>query len=230
MASAPSRNSANKQRRIKKIDRAGVPRGERATRSASIPVLWAATMLASASSCANAGKFIWVDEYSPSAATAPRPYVIGVGDVIKVTVFNHDQLTQRVRVREDGKVTLPLLGDVVAAGYTPSDLAQILEKRLAELVKSPSVTVSVEEVKPQTFMVMGEVARPDSYTLEPGMGVLQALALAGGLTADASGDRIFVLRQDPSPVRIRFTYERLIHQSGQAVTFQLRAGDVVVVE
>ena len=122
------------------------------------------------------------------------------------------------------------LNDVDAAGYTPVALGQVIERRLAELVNAPRVTVSVEETKPQTVMVVGEVPRPGSFPYDASATVLQVLATAGGLTQDASGDRIFVLRQTPTPVRIRFSYDRLRRQEGRGAAFRLRPGDVVVVE
>jgi polysaccharide export outer membrane protein len=178
----------------------------------------------------NPGRFVWVDQYAEPPAVGEKPYVIGVGDVIQVRVFNQDQLSARVKVRNDGRVSLPLLNDVDAAGYTPVVLAGILETRLKELVKAPSVTVSLEETKPQTVMVIGEVVRPNSYPLDVASGVLQALAVAGGLKDDASSNRIFVHRQNPAPALIRFSYESLLNPNGRAASFKLRPGDVVVVE
>jgi len=171
-----------------------------------------------------------VDQYSEPSAPRDPPYVLAVGDIIQVRVFNQDQLSARVRVRPDGKITLPLLNEMVAAGLTPLALSRILEDRLKDLVKNPAVTVSLEEIKPQTVTVVGEVARPNSYPLEMASGVLQALASAGGLTPDADGNRILVLRQNPIPVRIRFTYEALVQQQPAAINFRLRSGDVVLVE
>ena len=176
------------------------------------------------------GKFVWADQYQEPPPPPEEPYVIAVGDTIQVRVFNQDQLSARVRVRPDGKVSLPLLNEVVAAGLTPLELSRVLEQRLKDLVKTPAVTVSLEETKPHTITVVGEVVKPNSYPLEVATGVLQALAIAGGLTPDASDDRIFVLRQAPSPVRIRFTYEALVRQQPAAINFKLRSGDVVLVE
>lgn len=183
-----------------------------------------------ASSCADLGKYVWVDQYKEPSEAAEKPYTLAPGDTIQVRVFNQEQLSARVKVRADGKVSLPLLNDVDAAGYTPVALGQVIERRLAELVNAPRVTVSVEETKPQTVMVVGEVPRPGSFPFDASATVLQVLATAGGLTQDASGDRIFVLRQTPTPVRIRFSYDRLRRQEGRGATFRLRPGDVVVVE
>ena len=197
-------------------------------RPAWILVAWAIVFAGSA--CSNVGKFVWADQYQEPPPTPEEPYVIAVGDTIQVRVFNQEQLSARVRVRPDGKVSLPLLNEVVAAGLTPLELSRVLEQRLKDLVKGPAVTVSLEETRQHTITVVGEVAKPNAYPLEVATGVLQALAIAGGLTADASSDRIFVLRQKPSPVRIRFTYEALVHQQPAAINFRLRSGDVVLVE
>jgi len=176
------------------------------------------------------GSYIWVEDYHgpPADATA---YVIGVGDTLQIRVFNQDQLsTTKAKVRADGKISMPLLNDVDAVGTTPTELGQKIETMLKGFVKNPLVTVSLEETRPQVVYVTGEVPKPGMYPLEATPGVLQAIANAGGLGPDASSDRIFVLRQTSPPVRIRFKYRSLVHESIDALTFRLRAGDVVVVE
>lgn len=178
------------------------------------------------------GRFVWVDEYR-DAVSPPREYVIVAGDVLNVRVFQQDNMSARVRVRNDGKVSLPFLNDVLAAGYTPAVLAQQLQTRLKDFVNTPVVTVSLEEIKPLPVSVLGEVAHPGIFQLEPGAGVLQALASAGGFTEFARQDGIYVLRKEakePNPTRIRFTYRALIRAHGKAAAFALQAGDVVVVE
>src|SRR5215471_19611954 len=132
--------------------------------------------------CADLGKYVWVDQYKEPAEPTEKPYTIGPGDTLQVRVFNQEQLSARAKVRADGKVSLPLLNDVEAAGYTPVALSQVIERRLSELVNAPRVTVSVEEIKPQTVMVVGEVPRPGSFPYDPSATVLQLLATAGGLT------------------------------------------------
>jgi polysaccharide export outer membrane protein len=192
--------------------------------------LTAVVALGSAS-CKGPGEYVWVDSYSDHDADRDDGYLIAPGDLIQVKVFNQDQLTTRAKVRADGKVSLPLVNDVRAAGRTPVALASDLQERLKEFVKAPLVTVSVEESRPAVVYVAGEVARPASYPIESCSGVLQALVNAGGLTVNARSDRIFVLRQaHPAPHRIRFTYDDLTRLSGRASMFQLRPGDVVVVE
>ena len=127
-------------------------------------------------------------------------------------------------------MTLPFLNDVVAAGLSPPALTRDLQVRFKQFINAPLVTVGVEEAPPSPISVMGKVAKPGQFSFEPGSGVAQALALAGGLNDFAHRDRIYVLRREAEPVRIRFTYEKLTRAEGKAATFSLREGDVVVVE
>jgi polysaccharide export outer membrane protein len=190
----------------------------------------AALLAACGMACASPGKYVWADDYPDNVMDNEKAYAIAPGDVIQIRVFNQEQLSTRGKVRADGKISLPLLNDVVAAGMTPVELANSLQGRLKDFVKSPLVTVSLEETRPLTVYVGGEVAKPGVYPLDIGGGVLQSIVNAGGLTQNASYDRIFVLRQGSPPVRIRFTYNALVHLIGRAAVFKLRPGDVVVVE
>ena len=178
----------------------------------------------------SAGSFVWVED-----VPAPRDvgaYTIAVGDLLHVQVWDHDNMSGRIRVRSDGRISVPLLNDAVAAGKTPEQLARDLEAYLRNksLVVDPRVTVVLEETKPLAVAVMGEVVHAGMYTLAPGAGVAEALASAGGLTEFAHRDRIFVVRRTPKLLRIRFTYSALVGGSGQAPTFRLQNGDVVVTE
>lgn len=183
--------------------------------------------------CATPGKFVWVDAYDGSAEPA-EAYRIGPGDVISVQVLNQQEASaSRVKVRADGKITLPLLGEVSVTELTPTAASARLEERLKTLFQNPVVTVQVDEPRPFTVAVLGEVNQQGNYVLEAGAGVLQALASAGGLTQYAHEDMIYVLRkQDPAspPVRIRFSYPALSRAEGTAATFRLRPRDVIVVE
>jgi polysaccharide export outer membrane protein len=176
------------------------------------------------------GAFIEVDT---AIVAESSDFVISPGDVLQVRVFQQDAMSARVRVRADGKVSLPLLNDVVAAGKSPSVLAGELQARLKDFINLPVVTVSLEETRPVTVSVLGEVTRNGVVTLEPGAGVVQALAAAGGLTDFAHKEGIFVLRKvpgQPQPKRIRFTWDMLTRGEGPASRFTLQPGDVVVAE
>jgi polysaccharide export outer membrane protein len=182
--------------------------------------------------CAAPRNFVWVDDLGPAVAEQEKPYVIAVGDLVNLRVFNQEQMSARVRVRSDGMISIPLLNDVAAAGLTPVALAAQLQERFKDFVKAPVVTVTVEETRPANVFVAGEVARPGPYPLDSAApGVLAALTSAGGLTQFARADRIFVLRQGAPPAqRIRFSYDALVQLEGGAARFKLKHGDVVVVE
>lgn len=180
--------------------------------------------------CAASGKYVWVDEYTDRTPPINEGYLIGPGDVLQVRVFQQDAMSARARVRADGMVSLPFVNDVEAAGYAPQKFAEVLQVKLKSFINSPLVTVSVEEVKPLGITILGEVVHPGLYQVEPGAGLLQAIAQAGGLTDFAKRDRVFVLRQTPSLTRIRFDYGALLHASGKGASFRLKTGDAVVLE
>ncbi|HVP60708.1 MAG TPA: polysaccharide biosynthesis/export family protein [Myxococcaceae bacterium] len=187
--------------------------------------------LAALAGCAStSGSFVWAGDYEEPPLPAQSGYVIQPGDVLQIRVFNQPDMSARARVREDGKVSIPFLNDVVAAGTPPTALAQTLQQRLKEFMNAPVVTISLEEARPFSVAVMGEVTKPGVYPVPQNSGVMQALAAAGGFTQYASRDKIFVLRETPTRARIRFTYEDLGQVQGKAATFRLRAGDTVLVE
>jgi polysaccharide export outer membrane protein len=193
----------------------------------SLACALAAALLLSAG-CASVGRYVWVDDFKEPAADTD--YVIAAGDLLSVRVYGQEAMSGRARVRSDGRISLPFLDDVEAAGLSPPVLAQQLQTRLKDVIKLPVVTVAVEEPRPRTISVLGEVTRPGLYPLEPGAGALQALASAGGLTEFAKRDRIFILRRAAETLRIRMRFEALARAEGSAPTFRLQPGDVVVVE
>jgi len=132
-------------------------------------------------------------------------------------------------VRADGSIIHALIGKVDVAGLTESDAAQRLRDRLRGILEQPQVTVAIVASSPAKVSVVGEVEHPGRFDVDDGEGVLGVLARAGGLTEFADRDGIFVLREHPQPMRIRFRYESLTG-GGRASNFRLRSGDTVVVE
>jgi polysaccharide export outer membrane protein len=210
-------------------------------------LLLAATwfFLSFSASCAGPGTFVWASQLPPDARGNEQSYVIRDGDVVNVRVFNQEALSTRAKVRSDGRIAMPVLGDVECRGRRPSALKGELEARLKDYVNAPSVTVSVEEFQPITVSVLGEVTKAGSYPLDPRASVAQVLASAGGLTDFANKDRIFVVRVPratsggappkasataASPLRVRFTYEELSRGDAPSLGFVLQDGDLVVVE
>ena len=190
-----------------------------------------AAAVATISACAPQGSFVWIDNYSPGRAT-PEGYIAGVGDLLNVQVFDNEKLSTRARVRTDGRISLPLLNDVPVLGKPPAQIAREVERLLVDqnLILNPHVNVVVEEMKPVSVAVLGAVTRAGTFLLEPGAGLAEALASAGGLNDFAHKDRIFVLRRTPERVRIRFTFDALTSQTGRAASFRLQSGDVIVAE
>ncbi len=190
----------------------------------------AAACLPGLAACSSAGHYVWYTQLPLDHWDSTADYVIHAGDVVSVRVLGHDEMTVHERVRFDGRLAIPLLGEVEARGKRPGSLRAEIEARLKDFIVSPSVILSVDEVQPMTVVVLGEVTHPGAFPLAPNASLAQALAQGGGLTEFAQRDRIFVVRQSPKPERIRFTYDAVSHDDARAAAFPLHPGDVVVVE
>ncbi len=175
--------------------------------------------------------FTWVDDLAEEAL-APTPYKLRGNDKLEVKVFKQESLSGEVLVREDGRITVPLVGDVPVVGLTPPEAAAEIAKRLAGTgyIDNPSVSVAVIETRQPSFAVVGEVRQPGSFELQPGTTVLDGVALAGGLSEFARKDRVFVIRKGKDNQRVRFNFARLARSDGKGLRFHLEDGDVVVVE
>ena len=157
-------------------------------------------------------------------------YVIGPADSLEINVWKENDLDAKVPVRPDGKISLPLLGDVTASGFTPTQLAADLSQRLKKYVDDPRVTVVVTAVNSRRIYIVGEVVRTGAYPLLGNMTVLQALSAAGGFSAFASLKNIYILRnQDGTQVKLPFNYKKVIKGENMQQNVQLRPGDTIVV-
>jgi polysaccharide biosynthesis/export protein len=167
---------------------------------------------------------------APSAAAA-TDYRLAPGDKLRVEVYKDAQLSQSLQVRPDGKVTLPLVGDIVAMDLTPIQLRDRITNSLKEYITNPVVTVIVVEASPVMIHVMGEVATPGSIPMRGPMTVLQALAMAGGFKEFANTKDIRILRRPSGILKtvetISFNYNEAI--KGNAPPVFLSPGDMVVV-
>lgn len=164
-------------------------------------------------------------------AVAQDPaYLIGAQDVLDINVWKEPELTLKVPVRPDGKISLPLLNDIQAAGLTPAQLAAEITQDLKKYMTNPQVTVIVSEINSQRVYLLGEVTHPGAYPLLPGMNVLQALASAGGFTMFASLKKIYVLRQENGKQeKFLFNYKGVVSGKHTEQNIVLKAGDQVVV-
>ncbi len=184
-------------------------------------------LLAGLLGCSGGGSYIWASQL-PVDSSADA-YLIAPGDLLSVRVYNQENLSTHARVRSDGKIAMPLVGEVYVRGRPPATLSRELEARLKEFMVSPTVTITVEETAPTSVTVIGQVVHPGMYTVDATSGVLQALAVAGGFNDYASHGSIYLLRRSTAQ-RIRFTFANLTHPEDRGAMFTLRSGDVVVVE
>jgi polysaccharide biosynthesis/export protein len=156
-------------------------------------------------------------------------YQIGPEDVLDISVWKNAELSRKVPVRPDGKISLPLVNDIQAAGLTPSELRKQIAAKLTEFVPTPEVSVVVQEVQSLKVSVVGAVKTPGRFSLRSPATVLECLALAQGLTEFANRERIVVLRQNGSTTqRIPFNYRKVAEGSEQE-NFMVKAGDIIVV-
>jgi polysaccharide export outer membrane protein len=202
--------------------------GERAADPPGAPTEAAAAAAASPSASA-----------MPAPAVDPATYRIGPEDTLAVAVWQNEDLTRTVPVRPDGKISLPLVNDVQAAGLTPMELREQLKEKLAEYAPGAEISVIVAEVNSFKVSVMGKVQRPDRYLLKGPTTVLDVLALAGGFQDFANQERVVVLRPEPFFVqgrpsgqtfrRFYLNYKKVIAAGGETENFALEPGDIVVV-
>ena len=163
-------------------------------------------------------------------APADPAYRIGPEDVVQVSVWNNEAMSRTVPVRPDGKLSLPLLNDVEAAGLTPMELRDRLMQRLGEYMPHPEVAVVVTEVRSFKVSVIGQVPKPDRYQLRSAATVMDVLAMAGGFNEFAARSRVVVIRaQGDKTERIPFDYDKVRNGDPSQANFQLRPGDIVLV-
>jgi polysaccharide biosynthesis/export protein len=167
------------------------------------------------------------------AATGNTPkddsFVIGNDDVLAINVWKEPDFSQKIQVRSDGKISLPLLGEVQATGLTPLQLEQDLTAKLRNYITKPQVTVIVEQINSKKFNILGQVGKPGSYSLGVAPTIVDAIAIAGGPRDFAKEKSIYVLREKPggSQTRIVFNYKDFLKGKNQNI--KLEPGDTVVV-
>jgi len=157
-------------------------------------------------------------------------YKIGAQDVLNISVWKEPDLTQTVPVRPDGKISMPLLNDVQAAGLTPTELRDHIAEALKKYVTDPVVTVIVTQINSERVYITGEVTHPGAFPLVPGMTILQALSSTGGFTNFANTKKIYMFRMvNGKRVDFPFNYKDVIHGKKLDENVVLQAGDTIVV-
>jgi len=175
---------------------------------------------------------------APAAQDAPaksarsdETFIIGDDDVLAISVWKEPDLTKQITVRSDGKISLPLIGDIQAAGRTPPQLEMDITDRLKAFITDPQVAVIVQEVHSLKFNILGMVMKPGAYPLAAGTTIVDAIATAGGLKDFAKKKGIYVLRQMPSggEYRYEFNYQDFIKGKNTKQNIELKSRDTVVV-
>jgi polysaccharide export outer membrane protein len=167
---------------------------------------------------------------APTPATTDPSYLIGPEDMLDINVWKEPDMTRLVPVRPDGKISLPLINDVQAAGLTPQQLATAVTEKLRKFLTGPQVTVIVTAINSQRIFVVGEVLRAGAFPLIPGMTVLQALANAGGFSTFANVKKIYVMRiVNGKHTELPFNYREVLKGDNPDQNIKLEPGDTVVV-
>jgi polysaccharide export outer membrane protein len=172
----------------------------------------------------------------PSEVTASKPhdnsFVIGNDDILTINVWKEPDVSQKaIPVRSDGKISLPLVGEVQATGRTPLSLEQDIAARLKSYIADAEVTVMVQQINSQKYNVLGQVAKPGAYSLTNSQTVLDAIAIAGGFRDFAKQKSIYILRQNPDGTqsRLPFNYKNVVKGQDSAQNVRLQPRDTIVV-
>jgi polysaccharide export outer membrane protein len=171
----------------------------------------------------------------PLTSSTSKPhddrFTIGNDDRLAINVWKEPDLTRTIPVRSDGKISLPLVGEIQAAGRTPLQLEQEIAAKLMNFITEPEVTVIVEQINSQKFNILGQVAKPGSYSLAVATTVLDAIAAAGGFRDFAKQKAIYILRQNAGggETRITFNYKDVIKGKNPQQNIKLEPRDTIVV-
>jgi polysaccharide export outer membrane protein len=170
-------------------------------------------------------------ETSASSKPHDENFVIGNDDVLAISVWNEPNMTKAVPVRSDGKISLPLVGEMQAAGRTPMQLELDITEKLKNFITAPQVNVIVQQVNSRKFNILGEVGRPGSYPLTTSSTIMDAIALAGGFKDFAKKSNVYVLRKgrDGSESHLKFNYKDFIKGKNPDQNVKLEPNDTIIV-
>lgn len=165
-----------------------------------------------------------------SSVAPPAGYVIGADDLLSIRFWADAQLSTDVVVRPDGKISVPLLNDVQAAGMSPEQLNQVLKKAASKFIEDPDVTVIVREIRSRKVYVLGQVGRPGPVPLNTDMNVLQVLTAVGGLLEFADKENVIIVRSESGRERrLKFNYKDVVRGKNVQQNVLLQPGDTVIV-
>ncbi|WP_173046705.1 polysaccharide biosynthesis/export family protein [Nitrospira sp. KM1] len=157
-------------------------------------------------------------------------YIIGPEDVLEITVWKNAELSKQVQVRPDGRISLPLLGDISAVGKTPAQLTEEISSRLKAYIETPTISTTIKEVQSYQIYVLGEVDKPGKYPLKSKTTLLQGITVAGGLTQVAARNKIVIFRfTKEGQTKLRASYDDIVVRDGSKQNIELKPGDQIVV-
>lgn len=167
----------------------------------------------------------------PAAKNTPDNFVIGSDDVLSINVWKEPEITRSIPVRSDGKISLPLVGEIQASGQTPQQLEEVISDKLRSYISDPQVTVIVQQINSQKFNILGQVQKPGSYPLIQSTTVLDAIAAAGGLRDFAKKKSIYILRASANggSSKIDFNYKAVIDGKHPEQNIKIEPRDTIVV-
>jgi len=158
-------------------------------------------------------------------------YVIGIGDTLQVDVYKHPDVSTSVSVRPDGRVTIPVAGEVFVGSRTPEDVAGIITEKLAEYIRDPIVTVTVQGMGSSEYVnrvrITGAVGSPSSQPFRTGMTVLDVVLEAGGVTQFAASSKTLIYRKGSKPLKVRL--DRILNAGDMTTNYELKPGDIITV-
>jgi polysaccharide biosynthesis/export protein len=168
---------------------------------------------------------------TPAApVVVPPEYIIGADDVMKVDFWRDKDMSSEVTVRPDGKISLPLINEIQAAGLTPAQLRDRISEEAKKYVEDPTVTVEVKAINSRRVYITGEVKKPGPYALTGSMTVLQLISIAGGLGDYAKQDKITIVRAENGKQKaFGFNYKEVLNQRKLEQNIELKPGDTVAV-
>ena len=176
----------------------------------------------------NIAVFSWT---KPAIAQTKAPsYLIGPNDLLNIFVWKEPELSQDISVMHDGRITFPLIGEVMAKGRTATELKDVITEKLRAYITAPEVTVIVRESRSRRIYTIGKVNTPGPYPLEPGMTVIQAISAAGGFAEWADTKNVLIIRnEDGKKVQLRYNHKEFISGKNLNQNIMLKSNDTIVV-
>ena len=164
--------------------------------------------------------------------TVTPEYIIGPEDILEITVWKNADLSKQVQVRPDGRISLPLLGDISAVAKTPVQLTEEISTGLRAFMENPTISIMVKEVNSYQIYVLGEVNKPGKYPLKSKTTLLQGITVAGGFTAMAARNKIVIFRfskDGEGLTKLKASYDDIVVRDGSSQNMELKPGDQIVV-